>query len=116
MLSHYGLIPESIYAITSATSKTTRNFEALGNRFMYRKIKNAFTGYKPIILEDETVLIAEPEKALADYLYFVYLKKISINDRLKTKGIIQKNIVKYLKLFNNKSFQKWAKDVIGKCS
>ncbi|MEW6042402.1 MAG: hypothetical protein AB1633_12865, partial [Elusimicrobiota bacterium] len=100
-----------------ATSKTTRDIETLGNRFLYRKIKrNAFTGYKPFTLEEETVFAAEPEKALVDYLYFVFLKKTELNDRLKVKKVNKRNFVKYLKLFKNASFTRWSQDVIRKHS
>ena len=114
-LAYYGFIPESVYTIISATSKTTRNFEIIDREFSYRKIKKeAFTGYKPIKIEDEIILFAEPEKALADYLYFVYLKKIRINERLKKTGIKKNILVKYIRTFKNKTFTEWNKNVIGK--
>ena len=109
-LSYYGLIPESIYAVTSATSKITRNFEIDNKEFIYRKIKkDAFTGYKPVEIEDEITNIAEPEKALSDYLYFVYLKKISFNERINIKKINKKLVMKYVNIFKNKPFLKWIK-------
>src|SRR3990167_7197850 len=46
-LSYHGIIPETVYEITSVTTKTTRQFETLGKAFSYRKIKkNAYTGYE----------------------------------------------------------------------
>ena len=77
-LAHYRAIPETVYGISSATPLTTRTFHALGTLFTFQKIKNpAYIGYRSAQIEDTTVLVAEPEKALADYLYFVHLGKKS---------------------------------------
>src|SRR3989344_4189475 len=35
-LSYHGVIPETVYEITSVTTKTTRRFETLGKAFSYR--------------------------------------------------------------------------------
>src|SRR3990167_2406218 len=46
-LSLHGVIPETVYEITSVTTKATRRFETLGKVFSYRKIKKtAYTGYE----------------------------------------------------------------------
>lgn len=114
-LSYYGIIPETVYTVTSMTSKITRNFEFEENNFLYRKIKRAaFTGYGPVVVNKETVLLAEPEKALADYLYFVFLKNIGLNERLRWRKIKKSNLFRYIKIFDNKKFERWAKDVVGK--
>ncbi len=43
-LSYHGIIPETVYEITSVTTKSTRRFEAMGKVFTYRRIKReAFT-------------------------------------------------------------------------
>ncbi len=106
-LAHYGIIPETIYAITSVTTGATQEFETPQTIFMYRKIKKeAFTGYKAIRLEGTVVLFAESEKALADYLYFVDLKKTSLNDRLDLKNINKSKLIKYAKLFGRSNLLK----------
>lgn len=101
-LSFYGIIPETIYTITSATTKATREFKINNSRFTYYKIKKSvYTGYRPIKYLNETVLIAEPEKALADYLYFVELKKRQLNyERLNLKNIKKNKLMSFAKLFN----------------
>ena len=99
-LAHYHLIPESAYAVTSATPRPTRTLTATGKAFEYHRIKReAFTGYEPVILLGETVLIAAPEKALVDYLYFVDLKKKSLNDRLALRAIAWPKAEAYARLF-----------------
>ena len=93
-LSHYGIIPETVYSITSITSKATREFETPMGVFSYQRIKQyAFKGYTLEQIDGEKVLIAEAEKALADYLYFVDLKKVSLNDRLELKNINKKKLI-----------------------
>jgi len=106
-LSYYGIIPETIYAVTSITTKSTKEFETPKTVFIYRKIKlRGFTGYRATRLEGVVVLFAEAEKALADYLYFVDLKKIALNDRLELRNINRTKLVKYVKLFNRSSLLK----------
>jgi predicted transcriptional regulator of viral defense system len=100
-LSFHGIIPETIYAVTSATTKATREFEADNIRFVYHKLKKeVYTGYRAIKHSDNTILMAEPEKALADYLYFVALKKRGLHyERLDLKKIKKTNLLSYVKLF-----------------
>ena len=99
-LSYHKIIPEVVYGNTSITTKTSREFETPIGNFTYRHIKTeAFTGYTLWEADRYKVLMAEPEKALADYLYFVDLKKISLNDRLKLRTIDRSKLLAYAKLF-----------------
>lgn len=103
-LSYYGIIPETVYSITSVTSKPTREFDALGMSFMYTRIKQAtFRGYITQKEDDYAYFIAEPEKALADYLYLVSIGKRSWNDRLYIKNISRKKLAFYAGLFGRKN-------------
>ncbi|MDD4784604.1 MAG: hypothetical protein PHY32_03600 [Candidatus Pacebacteria bacterium] len=45
--------------------------------------------------------MADKEKSLLDYLYFVIMKKKTNNDRLNIKNISVAKIKKYLKKYNN---------------
>ena len=75
-LAYYNLIPEMVYTVTSATTKPTRLFDVSGIAYSYQTIKKeAFTGYFLRKTENKSYFIAEKEKALVDYLYFVSLKK-----------------------------------------
>lgn len=99
-LSYYGIIPETVYTITSITTKSTREFVTPRATFSYQRIKkSAFSGYSPKKIEGITVFIADPEKALADYLYFVDLKKISLNDRLNLGRVKKANLLKFALIF-----------------
>jgi len=110
-LSFYGIIPETIYTIISATTKTTREFKAGNVRFTYHKLKKeVFTGCKAIKYLDSTILIAEPEKALADYLYFIALKKRGLHyERLDLKKIKKDKLLGYVKLFKQPKMIKLTK-------
>jgi predicted transcriptional regulator of viral defense system len=82
-LSHYNLIPETVYSITAITTKPTREFEVGGIAFTYHTIKkSAFTGYSLVDKDNQPYLMADPEKALVDYLYFVILENKVLNDRI----------------------------------
>lgn len=84
-LATYNLLPEMVYSVTSATTKPTRTFAVGEKTFSYFTIKReAFTGYIPVKRAGRTILMAEPEKALVDYLYFVSLGKKPRNDRINT--------------------------------
>jgi predicted transcriptional regulator of viral defense system len=102
-LAYYHLIPETIYAVTSVTTKPTRKFVAHNLSYEYRKIKReAYTGYQPKEINGQLVYLATPEKAVADFLYFVSLGKRSFNERLKLGKIDKNKLNKYLKLFKQK--------------
>lgn len=105
-LAYHNLLPEMPYGVTSATTKPTRLFTTDTTSFSYRTIKKlAYTGYTLVKKEDRSFLIAEPEKAYADYLYFVALKKMPLNDRLvkAAKGRIgDTKLEKYTSLYQSK--------------
>lgn len=103
-LSFYNIIPETIYAIFSVTPKASRNFDSLDTDYIYHRMRrNLFFGYLAKRIDNVTVMIAEPEKALLDYLYFVDLRKRTLNDRINVKGVSKRTILKYARAFSRKS-------------
>ncbi|MEK7640294.1 MAG: hypothetical protein AAB424_04110 [Patescibacteria group bacterium] len=111
-LSHYGIIPEVVYATTSITTKAAREFTTPIGIFIYQQIKvPAFTGYQLRVVDRHKVLMADAEKALADYLYFVDLKRRVLNDRLRLKGLKQAKLLAYAKLFQRPSLLKLIRHV-----
>ncbi len=98
VLAKQGIIPETIYPIISVTTKPTRKFACRNQEYIYHKIKKeAFTGY----IKNEGFLIAETEKAVADYLYFVALGQKSLNSRIDLGNINKLQLKQYGKLFKN---------------
>jgi len=112
-LNRYGIIPEIVYAVTSATTRITREFIVNNRSFTYSHIKkHAYRGYKTEKIGGVTVLIAEPEKALADYLYFVDLKRKTLNERLYVRKLKKKTIMEYARLFGRESLIKLVKGIL----
>ena len=66
-LGFYGLIPEKVVMYTSVTTRVPRRFENELGVFNYRHVKqDAFFAYQPVEIQEDKVLLAEPEKALLD--------------------------------------------------
>ncbi|MDA0989989.1 MAG: hypothetical protein O3A51_04480 [Verrucomicrobia bacterium] len=67
-LSFYGLIPEAVYEIASATLKRPKEFENVFGRYRYRTIpRNVYAiGIERITESGIPFLIASPTKALCD--------------------------------------------------
>lgn len=113
-LKFYGLIPEEIFQITAISSKKTTGFETSVGNFSYRHVKpNLFWGYKLLDFGDYKILMAEPEKAILDYLYLnPNLKTVDdfIEMRINTDAFREhidlKKIHTYLEAFANKALSK----------
>jgi len=70
VLSYYHLIPESVYGITSVSTRRTYTFKTPIAEFSYRTIKPAlFFGYELVKYDNKVYKIASVEKAILDYLY-----------------------------------------------
>jgi predicted transcriptional regulator of viral defense system len=114
-LAFYGIIPETTYSISSISCKATRSFTALDKKFNYHRIKKElFTGYFFKKQADEKFLIAEPEKAFFDYIYFTIRNKRNINDRLNFKKLKKAKVEKWQKLFNNQKINDLIKKLYDK--
>jgi hypothetical protein len=73
VLARAGLIPEATTAITSATTKLNRRFATSVGSFIYRHLPPAayrFGWTREELPDGSGFLIARPEKALLDWLYF----------------------------------------------
>ena len=69
-LSYYGFIPESVYQITSVTTRKTQTIHTQRAVFMYRHVKpSLFFGYSVVRREQGFYKLADPEKAIIDMLY-----------------------------------------------
>jgi predicted transcriptional regulator of viral defense system len=69
-LSWYGLIPETVFGIVSASTRKTSRFVAEIGRFSYHTVmRRAFFGYSVIEQNGRHFKIADIEKAIVDYVY-----------------------------------------------
>lgn len=111
-LARYGIIPESPYNFTSATTNPTRVFTIAHTAYSYYTIKQeAYTGYYLDTADNKNVYIAEPEKALADFLYFVAIGKRFWNDRFNTSKLDRKKLLGYAKLFKREKVIEFMKEL-----
>lgn len=71
-LSYYGLIPERSEVITSVTTRRNKKFESPIGQFTYRYLNQDRYSrhFKQANEEKEKFLIATPEKAVVDFVYF----------------------------------------------
>lgn len=111
-LARYGIIPESPYHITSATTNPTRVFEVGSQAYSYFTIKQkAYTGYYLDVSGDRRVLIAKPEKALVDFLYYVAIGKRSMSDRFNSTKLDRKKLKEYAAVFGREKIFKLIKQL-----
>ena len=112
-LSYHGVLPEMPYVITSATTKPTRIFDIDSTPYLYKSIKpEAYTGYSLIKNHDREFLMADVEKALVDYLYFVSLRKCPFNERLPeySRNVIDhEKFLSYCQLYKNSKLNEFKK-------
>ena len=112
-MSFYKIIPQTVYTVSSATTKPTREYTVLDVVYRYNKIKKElFFGYRPLSRDNTLILIATPEKALVDYLYFVSLKKKEINERMNIGTLNKKKIFSYADKFEREALIKIVKKVL----
>jgi predicted transcriptional regulator of viral defense system len=118
-MSHYRLIPESIYMITSASTRRTYLFETPVARFSYRTIKPAlFFGYSIL---PGGIKMAFMEKTILDYFYINHSARtvndfvsLRINREEMLSRLNKERLTEYLRRFNQKrlsnrmeSFLEW---------
>lgn len=104
---YYSIIPEVSMAVVSVTSRTTRRFKNAHGLFIYRSVQpEAFRGY---VIEKHgglDVLIAEPEKALVDYLYFKtrrggrFDRKAERIDKKRVRRLDKKKLDSYAEIYH----------------
>ena len=113
-LFKYGLIPEIVFNPTSVTAKTTRTFKNNFGLFSYRHLKKElFFGYRKISENGRIYLIAEPEKALLDYLYLNSpkiktpedIEELRFNE-IEIEKLDKTKLLKYAKIANSKNLEK----------
>ena len=70
-LGYYDLIPEKVEDVTSVSTKNVKRFKNIFGTFVYQHLKTGlFFGFKEILDENHLpVHIAEPEKAMLDFIY-----------------------------------------------
>jgi hypothetical protein len=71
-LSYHGWIPEAVYTVTSTSLERSRTFDTPLGVFSYTRVPQSrfYSGVNRVVTEDGgSFLMAEPLKALCDYVY-----------------------------------------------
>ncbi len=113
-LSYYNLIPETVYAITSVSSRKTNRFKTDFGEFSYRHIKpQLMFGYRLASYNGYSLKIAEPEKAILDYFYLNTglsteddFAGLRFNDEEFREHTDKDKLQRYLVAFTNKRLEK----------
>lgn len=112
--SFYGFIPESVYRVTAVSTRKTWKTSFTDIIFSYRTVgRSCFFGYTLLNWKNTVIKMAEPEKAIIDYLYL----NPGLNSPEKISGmrfnageIMEKTdwnkMKEYLQLFRNKALEK----------
>ncbi len=109
-LSYYNLIPETVYVVTSVSSRRKYTFSTKIGRFHYRSVKpELFFGYDIIKDDGITYKIADFEKAILDFLYLnpsyetrKDFSELRFNKEVFWENINEQKINKYLCRFAQK--------------
>lgn len=108
-LSFYGIITGFPYQRISITPRKSRQFNIDNKEYVYSQIKpSLFFGYG----KKDNFLIAEPEKALFDFIYFGY--KGLRNTDLSEFNLSEINVNKlktYLHKITNNNWQKYVRGI-----
>ena len=113
-LSHYQFIPEAVYSIKAITTVKTVSYQTHAGNYYYHAIKPAyFFGYSIQYWDRLPLLIAEPEKAIIDYLYLGSrlntpedLAALRLNTAAINETINWKKLALYAQIFDSITLNK----------
>lgn len=117
-LAFHGLIPESISQTTCVSTLKTARFSNNFGTFSYKNVKpQLFFAYEQLpYLENKSILIAPPGKALIDllYLYPFYNSKaelinLRLDEDIMDETVNANQILSYLDIIKNKALEKRVK-------
>lgn len=113
-LAYYGLIPESVYGITSASTRKTSHFKTPIGSFIYRTIRpKLYFGFDFFKNNDKMFKIASPEKAFLDLFYIktelrdtASFESLRINRELFLKLMVHGRMNDYLDAYGQASLKR----------
>lgn len=89
-LSFYGILPQFVYSVTSVTTRKSKKFLFQNKEYVFSHLnENVFWGYE----KNNNILIASPEKALIDSLYFVSKNLIDLDFLELDLSVINKRVL-----------------------
>jgi len=113
-LAFYHFIPEAVYSQQAISTRKTVSCKTPVGNFIYRNMKPAFYfGYRILKKDDLPVLLAEPEKALLDFLYLSAglnslkdIKALRLNVAEIQQTIDWNKLEDYARVFSSKTLDK----------
>lgn len=113
-LAYYGLIPESVYGITSASTRKTMRFKTTMGEFSYRAIRpKLYFGFEYLTGSGRQAKIASPEKALLDYFYLHPelsdadgFREMRVSREVVSEKINHKKLMSYAGVYAQKSLKR----------
>ena len=113
VLAKEGLIPESVYSLTSVTLKTPRSYTNFIANFTYRNIqKPLFCGYEVKIWQGKKIYLASKAKALFDYFYLnrsADPERAVTDARINREGLTEKDLTELTKYVDLAKSRKMTK-------
>lgn len=104
-LNYYGILVQSPQQVMSVTSKRATNIENNGKTFAYMHLdQKYFTDYQ----KTDDFLIASPEKALVDAMFFTALGRSSLSiEELNLQSVNKKKVREIASRITNKAFKNY---------
>ncbi len=119
-LSHYGLIPEKVFAVTSMTTKASRKFATQIGLYTYTYLPLPYFAFGLSIVtfsKDQKAMMATAEKALCDKI--VATSGINLRSQLAAENFVIGNLRMEgsdLAKFDTKSMESWLDEAPKKGS
>lgn len=106
-LNAYGILPDIPAQVTSVTPMTSKQISTVKGNFLYSKIdQRLYFGYKQTETHSNLhYQIAEPEKALLDYIYIRQVKNLEAN-RIDLQDINRSRLQELMQVFPS-----WVQEV-----
>jgi len=113
-LAFYDIIPEAVTQITAVSALKTAAFENLFGSFSYMKMKpELIFGYNILPFNNRSIHIAQPEKAILDFLYLYpfydtesEIASLRFDEDFVCNELDVEKLSLYLGKFNNKKLAK----------
>lgn len=114
VFSYYGWIPEGVFMVTSVTTLKTNAFKTPQGSFRYSSVRpSLYFGYRLAPHGKIKIRIAEPEKALLDYLFFhpkLAVPEDFIDARLNKSVLLEtlndEKLSRYLSIFDSQALDR----------
>ena len=82
IMGKYNLLTETVYGISSVTTKKTKSFDNKLGRFNYYSLSSKlFFGYESVRFYSANIMVAKKSKAVLDFLYLRFYKNTFISEK-----------------------------------